>query len=153
MARTDYSHHVSKHRSPSVRVLFVALGLIAFAIGIAGVFIPLLPTTPFMLLAAACFARASNRFYNWLLNTRAFGPTILEWREHRSIPYRIKLAAIAAMALTLTASIVLAVEPPWLQATLAACGVVLGIWLYRIPSRDTRAGARDASSPDPDSPG
>jgi len=49
-------------------------------------------------VAAACYAQASRRFYNWLLNTPAFGPAILEWRLHRSIPYRVKLIAITMMA-------------------------------------------------------
>ena len=136
MNRTDYSHHVNEHANPGVRAAYLLLGCLCVALGVAGAFLPVLPTTPFMLLAAACFARASTRFYNWLLNTRAFGPAILEWREHHSIPYRIKLIAIAMMAGTLTASILLAVEPAWLQALLAVLGVVLAVWMYRIPSRD-----------------
>jgi uncharacterized protein len=141
MGKTDYSHHVTKHRSLGVRVLFLALGTLLVLIGIAGIFLPVLPTTPFMLLAAACYARASTRFYNWLLNTKAFGPAILEWRTHRSIPWRIKLVAIATMAATLTASIVLFVTEPRLQAALAALGVLLAIRMYRIPSRDRSSSA------------
>jgi uncharacterized membrane protein YbaN (DUF454 family) len=133
---TDYSHHVAKHRFMSMRVLYVLLGTLFLLLGVAGAVLPVLPTTPFMLLAAACYARASTRFYNWLLNTRAFGPLILEWREHKSIPFRTKLVAIALMAITLTASIVLAVRDPYLRAALAAFGALLAIRLYRIPSRD-----------------
>lgn len=136
MAKADYSHHVTKHRSPSVRLLFVALGSLCVLIAIVGLFVPLLPSTPFILLAAACYARASHRFYNWLLNTRAFGPAILEWRTHRSIPYRIKMVAIAMMALTLSLSVLLFVREPWLQIALALFGVLLALWLYRVPSRD-----------------
>jgi uncharacterized membrane protein YbaN (DUF454 family) len=136
MNRTDYSHHVNKHANPGVRLAYLALGCLCVALGVAGAFLPVLPTTPFMLLAAACFARASTRFYNWLLNTRAFGPAILEWRLHHSIPYRVKIIAIVTMAVTLTASIVLAVEPGWLQGLLAGLGVLLATWMYRIPSRD-----------------
>lgn len=138
MPNTDYSHHVSKHRLLSVRLTYLALGCVFVILGLAGALLPVLPTTPFMLLAAACFARASTRFYNWLLNTRTFGPLVLEWREHHSIPYRTKLLAIALMAITLCASIVLAVQDFWLQFALAAFGLLLAIWLYRIPSRDRR---------------
>ncbi len=95
----------------------------------------MLPTTPFLILAAACYARASRRFYNALLNNRTFGPTILEWREHRSMAYRTKIAAIILMTLTLATSIVFFVESPWLQAALALFGVGLAVYLYRIPSR------------------
>ncbi len=127
---------MNKHANAGVRLAFVLLGCAFVAIGVAGVFLPLLPTTPFMLLAAACFARASTRFYNWLLNTRAFGPAILEWRMHRSIPYRVKLFAIATMALTLSISILWAVKEPWVQVLCAVLGVLLAVWMYRIPSRD-----------------
>ncbi len=136
MNRTDYSHHVNEHANPGMRLTYLLLGCLCVALGVAGAFLPVLPTTPFMLLAAACFARASTRFYNWLLNTRTFGPAILEWRMHRSIPYRVKVIAIVTMAITLTASTLLAVESGWLQGLLAALGVLLATWLYRIPSRD-----------------
>ncbi len=142
MPKADYSHHVSKHRSPGMRVLFVALGSICVVVALVGLFVPLLPSTPFILLAAACYARASRRFYNWLLNTRAFGPAILEWRTHRSIPYRVKMIAIGMMAITLSTSVLLFVREPWLQAALALFGVLLALWLYRIPSRDAPARRR-----------
>ena len=110
---------------PNRAVALVLAGTGFVGLGILGAFLPVLPTTPFMLLAAACYARASTRFYNGLLNNRAFGPTIREWRRYRSIPYRTKWTAIGLMAVTLTASIVFAVEDPWLQASLAAFGVLL----------------------------
>jgi uncharacterized membrane protein YbaN (DUF454 family) len=104
-----------------------------------GAFLPVLPTTPFVLLAAACYARASARFYNALLSNRLFGPTIREWRRHRSIPYRTKWTAIALMAITLTASIALGVEDGRMQFGLVAFGVLLAAWMARIPSRDRPA--------------
>ena len=136
MTKQDYSAEMRKHNSLTVRMVFLGLGTLFVALGIAGIFLPVLPTTPFMLLAAACYARASTRFYHWLLNNRHFGPTILEWRRYRSIPYRVKLTAILLMAATLSVSIVFFV--PWmeLQIALAIFGVVLGAYLYHIPSRD-----------------
>lgn len=145
MSGQDYSHHVRRHRLFTVRLLFGALGTLCVVLGILGMFLPLLPTTPFLLLAAACYARASGRFYNWLLNHRLFGPTILEWRRHRSIAWRTKITAIALMVLTLASSIFFFVREPWLQAALAAFGLVLAVHLYRIPSRDRpgRSATRD----------
>ena len=136
MEKHDYSAEVRKHSSLTVRLFFLALGTLFLALGIAGSFLPVLPTTPFMLLAAACYARASTRFYNWLLNNRLFGPTILEWRRYRSIPYRVKWMAILLMAITLSISIIFFV--PWvqLQVGLAIFGILLGAYLYNIPSRD-----------------
>src|SRR3990172_5011634 len=105
MMRQDYGAEVRKHRFAGVRMLFIALGTLFVALGILGAFLPVLPTTPFLLLAAACYARGSERFYNALLNSRMLGPLILEWRRHHSIPFRVKLTAIALMAATLALSI------------------------------------------------
>jgi uncharacterized protein len=125
-------------RSRVVRGFFIAAGFVFVGIGLVGVVMPVLPTTPFMLLAAACFARGSERFYLWLINNRLFGPTIQEWRRHRSIPYRTKLFAIVLMSLTLAASIVFFVEDGFVQTGLAVLGVLLAGWLWLIPSRDRR---------------
>lgn len=136
MEKSDFSADVRKHRSLTVRLVFLALGTLFVVLGIAGVFLPVLPTTPFMLLAAACYARASVRFYNWLLNNRLFGPTILEWQRYRSIPYRVKWTAIILMGVTLCISIVFFVPWPELKIALALFGILLGAYLYTLPSRD-----------------
>lgn len=125
-----------KHHSSTVRVALVLLGSAFVALGVAGIFLPVLPTTPFLLVAAACYARASRRFYNALLNNRWFGPAVLEWQQHRSIRYRTKLISIAMMAVTLSISIVFFVRDPRLQAALAVFGLALAVYMYRIPSRD-----------------
>jgi uncharacterized membrane protein YbaN (DUF454 family) len=119
-----------------VRGLLIAAGSACVLLGVLGIFLPLLPTTPFMLLAAACFARSSRRFHGWLLANPTVGPLIREWEQNRSIPRRTKLTAIALMSLTMAVSIVFFVEPLWLQLLLAAFGVGLAIWMASIPSRD-----------------
>lgn len=135
-APADAADEVRPHASPLVRALLLAAGSLCMALGVIGIFLPLLPTTPFLLLAAACYARASRRFYDWLLANRTFGPLILEWRRHRSVPYRTKLTAIGLMSLTLTISIVFFVPVFWLQVLLACFGVAMAVWMYRMPSRD-----------------
>lgn len=134
--RRDYSHEVRKHRFLWVRLAFATLGTAFLLTGIVGVFLPLLPTTPFLLLAAACYARSSRRFYNWLMNHPAFGPLIVEWRTYRSIPWRTKLVAMATMLLTFGSSILFFVRDGWLQLALTCFALMMLIWLYRIPSRD-----------------
>ncbi len=134
--RRDYSHEVRKHRFLWVRLAFAALGTLFLLLGIIGIFMPILPTTPFLLLATACYARSSHRFYNWLMNHPALGPLIVEWRSYRSIPWKIKLVAVTAMTLTFGSSIVFFIENGWLQLALAFFGLTMVIWLYRIPSRD-----------------
>ncbi len=124
------------HGSPVVRALFFVAGITALGLGLAGIFLPVLPTTPLVILAAACFARSYRPFHEWLLAHRRFGPVLREWHEHRAIPWRTKITAIAMMAAAMTASIVFFVEPLWLQTLLAAFGVGLAVWMYRLPSRD-----------------
>jgi uncharacterized protein len=124
------------HRSRWIRAFFLAAGTVALVLGLIGIFLPLLPTTPFVLLAAACYARGSRRFYDWLLAQRTFGPIIHEWQRHRSIPYKTKITAVVLMSLTLGTSVMFFVKPLWLQGLLAVMGVGLAVWLYRMPSRD-----------------
>lgn len=128
-----------EHRSRWIRMGFLILGSIALALGVIGIFLPLLPTTPFVLLAAACYARSSRRFHRRLLDNRTFGPIIAEWERHRSIPYRTKITAIVLMSTTMAISIAFFVEPLWLKGVIAAFGIALAIWMYRIPSRDRPA--------------
>lgn len=136
MERQDYSHEVRKHNSLALRLFFAGLGTLFVVLGVAGIFLPVLPTTPFLLLAAGCYARSSSRVYNWLLNHSMLGPIILEWRRYRSMPYRAKIIALALIALSFTVSIVFFV-PYWqAQLAMAVSGLLLGTWIYRIPSRD-----------------
>lgn len=124
------------HGSPAVRAAFFVAGVVALALGIAGIFLPVFPTTPFVLVAATCFARSYRPFHEWMLANRILGPVVHEWHRYRSIPYRTKITAIGMMAVGLGTSTVLFIRPAWLQALVAVAGVALAIGIYRIPSRD-----------------
>ena len=69
-----------------MRALFFVAGMVSLTLAIAGVVLPVLPTTPLVLLAATCFARSYRPFHEWLIAHRLFGPMVREWHEHRSIP-------------------------------------------------------------------
>lgn len=135
----DFSHEVRKHDSLALRVFFGALGGAFLAAGAVGIFVPVLPTVPLWLLAAACFARSSTRIYNWLLNHRHFGHGIREWRHHRSIPLRAKRAGLALMAISFTVTIVFLLEGWPARLGMAVAGLALGAWLWSLPSRDAAA--------------
>ncbi len=133
----DKTDAAAPHRHPvPVRVVFAALGTAFVLLGTLGLFLPVLPTTPFLLLAAACYARSSRRVFNWLLGHPRFGPLIREWREHRSMPYRAKRTALLLIAASFAVSIGFFV-PGWpAKLAMAAGGLVLMAWIARIPSRD-----------------
>src|SRR5690606_22208292 len=77
-----------------LRGFYLVLGLAFVGTGLVGAFLPVLPTTPFMILAAACFARSSTRLEAWLLGHERFGPVLREWRARRAIPRRAKFASL-----------------------------------------------------------
>jgi hypothetical protein len=122
------------HDSRLIRTVFLALGMVALLLAVAGIFLPMLPTTPFVLLAAACFARGSEYLHGKMLAHRIAGPIIREWHEHRSMPPGVKPWAFLLMGLSFGASILL-METPWHRAMLAASGIVLAFFLWRVPVR------------------
>ena len=88
------------------RPIWLLIGLTSLALGIAGVVLPLLPTTPFVLLSAYCFARSSPRLHAWLMANRTFGPLIRNWEQHRAIAPRAKLLAVISMGAVLAMSFI-----------------------------------------------
>lgn len=129
------------HDSRLVRGLYLTLGIAALILAVLGAVLPVLPTTPFVLLAAACFARGSKHFHDRLLANRFAGPIIREWREHHSIPRRVKRWVYLLMALSFGSSILL-MPDVWQQAMLAVLGIVLAVFIWRIPVRDMDAGRK-----------
>lgn len=136
MPRSERAGPTGLHPSATVRWLLIVAGVVATALGIVGAFLPVLPTTPFLLLAAACFARASPKLDRRLTESKTFGPMIVEWRTHRAIPWRTKLVALGLMSAMIAVSATWFVEPWWAKALLVAVGVATGAWLWSIPSRD-----------------
>ncbi|HWK63974.1 MAG TPA: YbaN family protein [Rhizobiaceae bacterium] len=83
-----------------MRGVYLVIGLLFVALGFVGAFLPVLPTTPFLILAAACFARSSNRLETWLLGHPRFGSVLRDWRLRGAIPKKAKLAALAGTGLS-----------------------------------------------------
>ena len=111
-----------------LRPVYFVLGVLMVALGIIGIFVPLMPTTTFLILAAWCFARSSRRAEAWILNHPKFGPPIVAWREHRAIARRYKVMSIGGMALGM-ALFVLTAHPAWWVAGLVAL-VLIGLAAY-----------------------
>ena len=113
--------------------LFTALGFLALGLAGIGVVLPLLPTTPFVLLAAACFARSSPRFHRWLLGNRVFGPMLRRWQEERCVSRRTKAVAIALIVATFALSIGVGVSHPAGRVALLVLGLALVVLVSLLP--------------------
>ncbi|MEO0410912.1 MAG: YbaN family protein [Pseudomonadota bacterium] len=116
------------------RLAFAIIGTIALALGIVGAFVPLLPTVPLVLLAAACFAKASTRLENWLLKHPRFGPVILDWRERGAISRKGKTAATLGMAVGFGVFLYTATPPLWLAGFIAAIFLLILAYILSRPS-------------------
>jgi hypothetical protein len=116
-----------------VRALLVVAGSFFTGLGILGIFLPLLPTTPFLLLAAACYARSSEKFYHRLLNNKWFGIYIKNYREGKGIPLKVKISAISLLWLTIVLSAIFATDNLFIRIILLviATGVTLHIAFIR----------------------
>ncbi len=88
-----------------MKPLLTVLGFLFLGLAVLGAILPVMPTTCFVLMAAACFAKSSPRFYNWLLASRVFGPMINQWQTTRSMPKRAKAIAITSILFSGTISI------------------------------------------------
>jgi uncharacterized membrane protein YbaN (DUF454 family) len=134
--------------SGPLRWLLLAMGFVFVGLAGLGTVLPVLPTVPFLLVAAACFARSSARFYHWLLSNRVFGPVIRDWRETRSIPLRAKISAISLVVLVGGSSVLFWIANPWVQLGVTVVLLGLIVFLLRIPI----SGRRDVSPMDAEAP-
>ena len=118
----------SRHRS--VRYLLLAVGWLSVVLGVIGIFIPVLPTTPFLLLAAACFVRSSRRFYLWLVEHPRLGPWIRDYLEGNGIPLKGKVYALVTMWFSIGLSCYL-VPMPWARAFMLTSAVLVSVYILR----------------------
>ncbi len=112
------------------RVLLLAAGNISLSLGIVGVFLPVLPTTPFLLLSAACYVKSSERLYNWLIHHPVLGLYIRSYILYRAITVRAKIISIAALWIVIASSVFFFVSLLWLRILLAV--IALGVTVYLV---------------------
>ncbi len=118
------------------RWALIGLGTLFVGLGVLGAVLPLLPTTPFLLLAAACYARSSARFYRWLLDNRFFGPSIRAWRRDRSMPVKAKRTAIVLVVVTFAITVGFFVTGLLARVLLVLLAAGIVVILLRIPATD-----------------
>ena len=140
--QSELEQEVKKPRNKIVKTLYFIGGTISLILGIIGIVLPILPTTPFLLLAAACYARSSQRFYNWLLNNRILGAYIRNYIEGRGMPIKVKIFTISLLWITILISAFLFIQILWVRYVLIiiAIAVTVHIILIRPKNKEQKTG-------------
>lgn len=123
-----------------MKLLLSGIGWLAVVVGVIGLFLPLVPTVPLLLLAAACFARSSERFHSWLVEHRHLGPLIRDYLQGAGIPLRAKVAAIGTVWVSVPVSAFMFVPVVWVRVMLLLIAVGVTLYLLRLPTRRDAAG-------------
>lgn len=111
-----------------MKIILMILGTLSFGLAVVGIFLPLLPTTPLLLLSAALWLKSSDRLYQWLINHRIFGEYIRNFRIHRAIPLRVKIYSVSLVWLTIGYCIFAVVDKWWWAQLLMALLAVAITW-------------------------
>lgn len=117
------------------RYVFLAFGFVCVGLGMLGVFLPVLPTTPFLIVALWAFSRSSRRFHHWLYTHPRFGPRLQEWDEHGAVPVKVKASAVTAMAISF-GFLAFFVRAEWY--VLAAAGALILVGATYVLTRPSR---------------
>lgn len=128
---TRNERHVN---SDLLRWLLLVIGWLAIAAGLVGLFLPVVPTVPFLLLAVACFARSSERCHRWLVEHNHFGPLLRGYLHGGGIPLKAKRMAIGMVWISFPTSALLFVPVVWLKVVLLAVAVAITIYLISLPT-------------------
>jgi len=122
-----------------LRILLLVVGTMSVIAGLIGILLPLVPTTPFLLLAAWCFARSSPRFYRLLLGNRWLGPYIRNYREGRGLTMAAKVSTLVVLWLAIASTVWFIAPMPWARVVLIAIATGVTIYLLRLPTATAEA--------------
>jgi len=116
--------------------LLLIAGTLCVGLGIIGIFLPIVPTTPFLLLAAACYARSSQKFYTWLITNRVFGSYLKNYREGKGIPLRVKVGTLSLLWITIGFSVIFVIHILWIQSVLFF--IAIAVTLHILATKTTQ---------------
>lgn len=122
-----------EHRNPFIRYSLIAIGWLSFVLGMIGLLLPVVPTSPLLLLSAACFLRSSPRFYYWLTRHPWFGRYIRFYIEGEGIPRRIKVVILLVLWITILTSALLIVSVQWVSVTMIVIAMGVSVYIIRHP--------------------
>ncbi|MEA1911843.1 MAG: YbaN family protein [Spirochaetota bacterium] len=126
------SQNVEKYLNKYIRVVFIILGTISVVLGLIGIILPLLPTTPFLLLGASIYAKSSDKFYNWLTRNRLFGSYIKNYREGKGIPLKVKVSAISFLWITILITAIFFVPVLAVKILLIVIAIIVTFHIVKI---------------------
>ncbi len=121
------------HRNPLIRYSLIALGWLSFVAGMIGLLLPVVPTSPFLILSAACFLRSSPSFYYWLTEHPWFGHYIRYYLNGEGIPRRVKVMIVLVLWITILSSALFIVPLPWVSWTMVAIAAAVTVYIVRQP--------------------
>ncbi len=121
-----------KERKKSVKIFCLITGIFLTGLGIVGIILPILPTTPFLLLAAGCFAISSEKCYNWLLNNKILGMYIRNYKEGKGMPIKLKIFTISLLWITILISIFFFIDILWVEILLLIIALIVSIHIILI---------------------
>lgn len=122
------------NRSKLAKLFFILVGHLSLGLGLVGIVVPLLPTTPFLLLAAACYMRGSESLYKRLINHHLLGPYILGYREGKGIPMNLKVSIIVLIWITIPLSAIFLIQLIYVRLTLFAIALTVSVMIWRQPT-------------------
>ena len=127
-------HVANETSNPLAKLMWISLGSLFVGLGAIGVIVPGLPTTPFLILAAACYIRSSQRLYDWLISNKRFGPYLKVYREGKGIPRKAKRLAVAMIVIFVSFSVVFGIEDLTLKIVVGLLGLIGLLYvLFKVP--------------------
>tara|TARA_B100001113_G_scaffold166272_1_gene136035 strand:- start:632 stop:1051 length:420 start_codon:yes stop_codon:yes gene_type:complete len=127
-------HVATETSNPLAKLMWVSLGSLFVGLGAIGVIVPGLPTTPFLILAAACYIRSSQRLYDWLISNKRFGPYLKDYREGKGIPRKAKRLAVVMIVVFVSFSVVFGIEDLTLKIVVGLLGLIGLLYvLFKVP--------------------
>ncbi len=118
------------------KLFLIIVGSLSLGLGIVGVVLPLIPTTPLLLLAAACYVRSSERLYTWLVHNKYFGPYILDYREGKGIPLKAKVVGVSTLWISISYTVIFIVPLVLVKALLVAIASYFTWFILHIKTRE-----------------
>jgi uncharacterized membrane protein YbaN (DUF454 family) len=126
---------ITRFKNKAVKVFLLFVGWLSVVLGVIGIFLPVMPTTPFLLLAAACFMRTSPKFYKWLVGHPRLGKYLVYYLEGKGIPLKAKVYTIATMAISMSVTCYF-VPVTAVRVLLPLVGVLVALYIVRQPTLD-----------------